>query len=85
MCAVSTIVWANDAKDRAPFLCDICKHFSDYLLVNYKQLKYCSAASHLLILVNTGVPACSLVITRRLYKITRLQRAIVSKKQVNAY
>jgi len=42
---------------------------------------WCDISSHLQILVNIGRPACSLIITRRLYKITRLQGAILSKRQ----
>lgn len=38
-------------------------------------------ASHLIVLVNAGIPACSFVITRRLYKITRLRDAMVSRRQ----
>lgn len=73
--AVNTIVWANDDKDRAPVWCDICKSSAD----RWIMIK----ASHLQILVNIGRPACSLIITRRLYKITQLRGVMASKRQVS--
>lgn len=83
--AVNTIVWADDDTDRAPVWCDICKRAVQML--EYRRRLTCRLikASHLQILVNIGRPACSLIITRRLYKITRLQDAIISKRQVSRH
>lgn len=78
--AVNSIIWSSDTEDRAPVWCDICKSPTKSYAIrdNYKFLK----ASHLGILVNTGIPACSYIITRKLYVITRLQAATrVSKRQ----
>lgn len=77
---VNTIVWSRDAVNRAPVWCDICTMFS-IAAGGLSITENLTEASHLQVLVSTGIPACSFVITRRLYKITRLQDAIVSKGQ----
>lgn len=42
-------------------------------------------ASHIALLVNVGVPASSFIVTRRLYKITRLQAAMISRQQESGF
>lgn len=79
--AINTIVWSNDVEDRAPVWCDICKPCIIFYCY-HARLKYWLKATHLSMLVNTGIPACSLIITRRLYKVTRLQSVISSKSHV---
>lgn len=81
--AVNTIVWANDAKDRAPIWCDISKHSVNASVLS--EAKSLNEASHIQVLVNTGTPACSFVITRRLYKITRLQGPMVGRRQESSF
>lgn len=78
--AINTLFWSNDVENRAPIWCDICKSsiISSSLLMTEIWLE----ASHIDILVNTGIPACSLSITRRLYKITTLKGAIINRRQV---
>lgn len=80
-CVVNTIIWANDAKDTAPVWCDLCTFV---LALTVSQTAECTflKASHIGILAGTGIPACSLITTRRLYKITRLQDAMAYRQQV---
>lgn len=42
-------------------------------------------ASHIALLANVGVPASSFIVTRRLYKITRLQAAMISRQQESGF
>lgn len=42
-------------------------------------------ASHFGILATTGIPTCSFVITRRLYKITRLDGPVVRGQQGSGF
>lgn len=82
--ASGTIAWSSDANDRSPIWCDICKSsFIARAAVLLGKLKKLNKASHLQVLADSGIPACSFVITRRLYKITRLQGVTISRKQVN--
>lgn len=81
--AVNTIIWSSDVEDKAPVWCDICKFAICCRCIT--KLKSSLTASHIQLLASIGGPACSLIITRRLYKITRLQGAAVSKRQVNMF
>lgn len=78
--AINTLVWSNDVKDRAPIWCDICK--SPIYFSSLSPTEIWLEASHIDILVNTGIPACSLSITRRLYKITTIKGAMINRRQV---
>lgn len=78
--AINTLVWSNNVKDRAPIWCDICK--SPIYFSSLSPTEIWLEASHIDILVNTGIPACSLSITRRLYKITTLKGAMINRRQV---
>lgn len=78
--AINTLVWSNDIKDRAPVWCDICKSPIYFQFISTTEIWL--EASHIDILVNTGIPACSLSITRRLYKITTLKGAMINRRQV---
>lgn len=79
--AVNTIIWSSDAKDRAPVWCDICKFPSLSRMLHDMTTEIGLKASHISILVNTGIPACSFTITRSLYKITRLHSPVVRGQQ----
>lgn len=81
--AINGILWSDNVKDTAPVWCDICKSFQQRSVIS-GQLKTGLKASHLIPLVNTGIPACSFVITRRLYKIIRHQGTLVSRRQVSS-
>ncbi|KAI0316297.1 pheromone A receptor-domain-containing protein [Amylostereum chailletii] len=51
--SVDTVVWSDNADNKAPVWCDI--------------------SSHIRLAASVGVPACSLIITRRLCNIARLR------------
>ncbi|THU83827.1 STE3-domain-containing protein [Dendrothele bispora CBS 962.96] len=55
---INSIIWRNDAIDRAPVWCDI--------------------SSALMVAINVALPAASLCINRRLYKIASCQTASVT-------
>ena len=77
--AVDTVVWADSIKNYAPVWCDIGVYWLHCcLLCILTNLK----VSHLQIGGNAGVATCSLVITRRLYMITRFRAIPSNRKEV---
>lgn len=75
---INSVVWANDAINRAPVWCDICE-YALYLTPNATNAL---VATRLVIAANVAVPCASLTITRRLYKISRVQSVVSSPKEV---
>ncbi|VDC06354.1 unnamed protein product [Peniophora sp. CBMAI 1063] len=83
--AVQTIVWRDTSHIIAPVFCDICEsivflaHHNSLLSIMTSLHDYdrgtnadpgcCLSASHLAIGLTVGIPACSFVITRRLWLI----------------
>ena len=76
---INSVVWANDAINRAPVWCDICE--SNFCLRG-RASSDIVLASRIIIATNVAVPCASLTITRRLYKISRVQSVISSPKEV---
>ena len=77
---INSIVWNNNMVNRAPVYCDIgelidalsCKH----------SLTICyPIVTHFQIGLNVAIPACSLCINRRLFKITRGKVVMVTPSE----
>nr|AIX99553.1 pheromone receptor [Cyclocybe aegerita] len=62
---VNSIIWHNNVVDWAPVWCDICPEIATRLIVG----------------VSVAIPAASLCINRRLYKIASCQTATISRAQ----
>lgn len=69
---IDSVIWHNNVKDVAPVWCDIGEHY--YSLFPSRTKHVFLPVSHLGPVINTAVPACSLVITRRLSITIRLSR-----------
>jgi hypothetical protein len=68
---INTIIWANNADIKLYVYCDIgeLQHLYTYFLTDQT---ICSV-THVQIFLSTVKPACTLIITRRLYKIASLR------------
>lgn len=69
---VNAIIWSDNTNDVAPVWCDISEHCQT-AIISSSLLTRLIQASHLFIGAYIAKPACSLVITRRLYRIISLQ------------
>lgn len=79
--AVDTIVWANNFSIISPVWCDISEScFS--LLGDSKLFLGYYIVTHVGIAALVGMPACTLVITRRLCKIIQRRTFVDSKRSV---
>ena len=68
---METIVWHGASTIKAPVWCDVCTMPMFFTFVPDLMT---STASHIGIIIETGIPACSLVITRHISNICRLTR-----------
>jgi hypothetical protein len=66
---VNTVVWRDNADVKAYVYCDIG---SSFIFFGYSVLSNSQLVSHLQIFTSIVKPACTLVITRRLYRIGSL-------------
>jgi len=76
---INSVVWANDALNKAPMWCDICEsevphftRFSDLQVV----------ATRIMLGAAVGIPASSLCIMRRLHSITKIQAVSLTHAEV---
>jgi pheromone a factor receptor len=77
MQCVNSIVWNKNMIDRAPIWCDICKFFHPFSLERTLTLRL-PTATRIQVALNVAIPACSLCINRRLYKIATVKAVVVS-------
>lgn len=76
---INAIVWHGNALNPAPVWCDICTLFQSSVV----SLRLTSTlASRLIIASNVGIPAASLCINRRLYKIATSTSVSITRSQV---
>jgi pheromone a factor receptor len=68
MQCINSIVWNGNMINRVPVYCDICKSVDVLSLERSLTLRY-PTASRIQIAQNVAIPACSLCINRRLYKV----------------
>jgi len=67
--------------NRAPVYCDICKSF-DALSLEYPLiLSSHTAATRIQVAINVAMPACSLCINRRLYKIATMKAVVFTRSE----
>jgi pheromone a factor receptor len=69
---INSVIWNKNTTNRAPVYCDICK-FVNALSLEHSFTLGRSAATRILLALNVAIPACSLCINRRLYKIATMK------------
>lgn len=78
---VNSIIWHNNIIDWAPIWCDICK-YSPLLSPFQEHHLTTSIASRLIVGIAVAIPAASLCINRRLYKIASCQTPTITLAHV---
>jgi len=66
--------------NRAPVYCDICKLVGPLSLKHSLILRHCTA-TRIQVALNVAIPACSLCINRRLYKIASVKAVMTTRKE----
>ena len=72
---VNSIVWNKNTTNRAPVYCDICKSL-DALSLGHTLTVHHPTATRVQVALNVAIPACSLCINRRLYKIATVKNVM---------
>ena len=76
---VDSVVWNGNVNDPAPVWCDIC----EYPSIPYSDKPAdAGLATKFLIGAGIGIPAASLCINRRLFRISRMNTANVTRQEV---
>jgi pheromone a factor receptor len=76
MQSINSIAWNKNAVNRASVYCDICKFLDPHLL---SVLSLCHpTATRIQVALNVAIPACSLCINRRLYKISTMNAVVIT-------
>ena len=81
MQCINSIVWNNNMINRAPVYCDICKFFDGLSLEYPLILSPHTAATRIQAALNVALPACSLCINRRLYKIATMKAVVFTPSE----
>jgi pheromone a factor receptor len=76
---INSLVWMDNVNDVAPVWCDICVSLS--LSFSSDGVLTGSAATRLIVGIAVAIPAASLCINRRLYKIASCSSVSVSKAE----
>ena len=80
---VNSVVWHGNAFNPSPVWCDICKPFPTCRLV-YRPIKEPPyLATRLIVGVSVAIPAASLCINRRLYKIASANTLSIDRGSVS--
>jgi hypothetical protein len=66
--------------DRAPVYCDICKSLDESPLENPLIHRH-PTATRIQVALNVAIPACSLCINRRLYKIATMKAVVFTSSE----
>jgi pheromone a factor receptor len=77
---INSIVWNKNMIDRAPVYCDICKSPNESSLENPLILRH-PTATRIQVALNVAVPACSLCINHRLYKIATMNAVMFTSSE----
>lgn len=77
---INSIVWNGNTVNRAPFYCDIGELLDALCREHTLTLRY-STVTHIQIGLNVAIPACSLCINRRLYKVAKINAVMVTRSE----
>lgn len=77
---INSIIWADNALNVAPVWCDICECLNDF-----PELPVIDAfaASQIILGASVGIPASTLCISRRLYRIVSTQTVSITRDDVS--
>jgi len=74
---INSIVWNNNMIDKAPIYCDI----GEFLMCVPQVIANSSIVTRIQVALNVAIPASSLCINRRLYKIACVNAVIVTREE----
>jgi pheromone a factor receptor len=77
---INSIVWNKNMIDRAPVYCDICKSLDESSLEKPLILRH-PTATRIQVALNVAIPACSLCINHRLYKIATMKTVVFTSSE----
>jgi len=80
MQCINSIVWNKNMINRVPVYCDICKSLDLPSLENSLTLRH-PKATRIQAALNVAVPASSLCINRRLYKIATMKSVVFTSSE----
>ena len=80
---LNTVIWKDNTNNSAPVLCDICKFLSHQSHFSKVSDLHSTIASRFFLAFPVAIPACSLTINRRIFKITRACKLVQSKREVS--
>ena len=82
---VNSVTWANDAINRAPIWCDICKCDIFDAISTPPAYQIVRIATRIILAASVGIPASSLCIMRRLYSISKIHAVATSREDVRLH
>jgi pheromone a factor receptor len=77
---INSIVWNKNFINRVPVYCDICKSLHESSLENSLILRH-PTATRIQAALNVAIPASSLCINRRLYKIATMKVVVSTRSE----
>jgi hypothetical protein len=80
MQCINSIVWNKNMINRVPVYCDICKSVDPQSLERPLTLRHLTA-TRIQVALNVAIPACSLCINRRLYKIATVKAVMITREE----
>ena len=75
--SINSIVWNGNMINRVPVYCDICKSLDALTLEHTLTVRH-PTATRIQVALNVAIPACSLCINRRLYKIATVKAVMIT-------
>jgi pheromone a factor receptor len=80
MQCINSIVWNGNMVNRAPVYCDIGEFLDPLFREHTLTFRY-SIVTHIQVALNVAIPACSLCINRRLYKVATINAVMVTRSE----
>ncbi len=77
---INSIVWNKNMINRVPVYCDICQSTDMSFLKTSLTLRH-PTATRFQVALNAAIPACSLCINRRLYKIAKMKYVVLTSSE----
>jgi pheromone a factor receptor len=78
--SINSIVWNKNMINRVPVYCDIGKSLDALALEHTLTVRH-PTVTRMQVALNVAIPACSLCINRRLYKIATVQAVMITRDE----
>ena len=78
--SINSIVWNKNMINRVPVYCDIGKSLDALALEHILTVRH-PTATRMQVALNVAIPACSLCINRRLYKIATVKAVMITREE----